>query len=448
MTMQVTKKNLSDTKVQLTVSAGADQLQEARKQTLEHLARDMKLPGFRPGKAPAALVEKNANPAALQTEFLDHAMNSVYGAVIDGEKLRPVAQPKVEVKKFVPFDTLELVFEVEVVGEIVLPDYTKMKKTKPAATVTDTDIKGVLAELTKREAEKKDIDRAAKKGDQAWIDFKGVDTKTKEPIKGADGKDYPLTLGSGTFIPGFEDEVMGLAAGAEKTFTITFPADYGVPSLQKRKVDFTVKVNKVQELIEPKIDDAFAAKVGPFKTVAELKADVKKQLEAEQEAQNERAFTDELLLDITKQTKAAIPESLVDEQITRLIAEQKQNLMYRGQTWQEFLDEQKHTEDSYRKSLREDAELRVKAGLVLGEIAEREKIVITPEELDMRIQILKGQYPDAQMQAELDKPESRREIASRLISEKTIHKIKSYLAVDSAKTKKTDKPAAKKTKAA
>jgi trigger factor len=323
-----------------------------------------------------------------------------------------------------------------------------MKKTKPAVTVTEADIKGVLAELTKREAEKKDVDRAAKKGDQAWIDFTGVDTKTKEAIKGADGKDYPLTLGSGTFIPGFEEEVIGLTAGAEKTFTITFPANYGVPSLQKRKVDFTVKVNKVQELVEPKIDDAFAAKVGPFKTVAELKADVKKQLEAEQEAQNERAFTDELLIEITKQTKAAIPESLVDEQITRLIAEQKQNLMYRGQTWQEFLDEQKQTEDSYRDSLREDAELRVKAGLVLGEIAEREKIIITPEELDMRMQILKGQYPDAQMQTELDKPESRREIASRLISEKTIHKIKSYLTGDAAKAKKADKPEAKKIKAA
>ena len=426
--MQVSKKQLSDTKVQLTVTADAELLQAAKKETLDHLAHDLKLPGFRQGKAPAAMVEKNVNQATLQTDFLDRAMNAVYGAVLDQEKLRPVAQPKVEIKKFVPFGTLELQFEVEVVGDVVLPDYKKMKKTKPEVKIVAKDVDGVIAELKKREAEKQDVDRAAKSGDQVWIDFKGVDSKTKEAIKGADGKDYPLMLGSGTFIPGFEEEIVGLKKGAEKTFTITFPADYGVPSLQKRKVDFTVTVNKVQEVIEPKLDDALAAKVGPFKSVDELKADIKKQLAAEKQNQVNREFTDELLLDITKKAKVALPESLVDEQVERLVREQKQNLMYRGQTWQEFLDEQKQTEDEYRKSLRPDAELRVKAGIVLGEIAEQEKVTVTAEELEIRIQLLKGQYPDAQMQAELDKPESRREIASRLVSEKTIDKLLGYVA--------------------
>jgi trigger factor len=430
--MQVTKKNLSDTNVQLTVVADASQLAAAKKETLEHLAGEMKLPGFRQGKAPAALVEKNAEPTALQTEFLDRAMNAVYGAALDQENLHPVAQPKVEVKKFVPYTTLELVFEVEVVGAVTLPDYKKMKKTKAEAKVTAKDVDGVIDQLKKREAEKKDVDRAAKLGDEVWIDFKGVDAKTKEAIKGADGKDYPLPLGSKTFIPGFEEEVVGLKKGAEKTFVITFPDDYGVPSLQKRKVEFTVTVNKIQELSEPKLDDALAAKVGPFKTVAELKADIKKQLEVEKSKQADREFTDELLLDITKKAKVTIPASLLEEQVERLVNEQKQNLMYRGQTWKEFLEEQGLTEDEYRKKQGPDAELRVKAGIVLGEIAEKEKIVVTPEELEIRMQLLKGQYPDAQMQAELDKPESRREIASRLVSEKTIDKITSYVTAAKA----------------
>jgi trigger factor len=425
--MQVNKKNLSETKVQLTVVADPALLKAAKKEALEHLAQDMKLPGFRPGKAPAAVVEKNANPAALQTEFLDRAMNAVYGAVIDQEKLRPVAQPKVEVKKFVPYETVELEFEIEVVGTITLPDYKKIKKAKSEVTITAKDIDAVVDQLKKREAEKKEVSRAAKLKDEVWIDFKGVDHKTKEPIKGADGKDYPLPLGSKTFIPGFEEEVVGLKKGDEKTFTITFPEDYGVPSLQKRKVDFTVTVHKVQELVEPTVDDTFAAKVGPFKSVAELRDDVKKQLEAEKNNQAEREFTDELLLDITKKAKVALPESLLNEQVDRLVNEQKQNLMYRGQTWQEFLDEQKTSEEAYRKSQLPDAELRVKAGLVLGEIAEQEKIVVTAEELEIRMQLLKGQYPDAQMQAELDKPEARREIASRLVSEKTIAKLASYV---------------------
>lgn len=424
--MQVNKKNLSETQIQLSVALDAAQLKAAKQATLEHLAHDMRLPGFRQGKAPLAMVEKNANPATLQTEFLDRAMNIAYGVVLDKQKLRPIAQPKVEVKKFVAFDTLELQFEVEVIGEVTLPDYKKMKKAKPELKITAKDVEGVIDQLKKREAEKKDVDRAAKDGDQVWIDFKGVDTKTKEPIKGADGKDYPLPLGSKTFIPGFEEEIVGLKKGAEKTFTITFPVDYGVPSLQKRKVDFTVTVNKVQEVVDPKVDDTFAAKVGPFKTVAELKTDIKKQLESEKESQLDREYTDELLMDITKKSKVAIPESLVKEQIDRLVKEQKQNLMYQGQTWQEFLDEQKLTDKTYEDKVRPDAELRIKAGIVLGEIADREKVTVTPEELEIRMQLLKGQYPDAKMQAELDKPEARRDIASRIVTEKTVDKIKGY----------------------
>jgi trigger factor len=424
--MQVTIKNLSDTKVQLTLTADADQLKAVKKQALEHVAKDLKLPGFRPGKVPLNVVEKNANPAALQTEFLDHAMNLMYGAALDEHKLRPVAQPKVNITKFVPFDTLEIEAEVEVVGSIKLPDYKTIKLAKKSEKVTAKDVDGVLSELTKREAEKKDVDREAREGDQTWIDFKGVDAKTNEPIQGADGKDYPLLLGSNTFIPGFEANLIGKKTGEEVTFTLTFPKDYGVKALQSREVSFTVTVTKVQEVIEPTIDDTFAAKVGPFKNVEELKADVKKQLQTEKDYQTDREYTDELLLKITKEAIVTIPESLVEEQIERLVTEQKQNLMYRGQTWQEFLESQELDEAKYRESLKADAELRVKAGLVLGEIAEQEKVLVTPEELEIRMQVLKGQYPDPQMQAELDKPESRRDIASRMVSEKTVEKLIGY----------------------
>ncbi|HSD56474.1 MAG TPA: trigger factor [Candidatus Saccharimonadales bacterium] len=424
--MQVSKKNLTDTKVQLVLTADSDQLKQVKQETLEHIAHDLNLPGFRKGKAPLNLVEKNANPATLQTEFLDRAMNLLYVNALQQENLRPVSQPEVNIKKFVPFDDLELEVTVEVVGEVKLPDYKKIKLAKKEAKVTAKEVTEVLDQIKAREAERKDVERAAKESDQATIDFKGVDTETKEAISGADGKDYPLLLGSNTFIPGFEANVIGMKPGDEKTFTLTFPKDYGVKTLQNRKVDFTVTVTKLQELIEPKLDDAFAAKVGPFKNVDELKADVKKQLQSEKDYQADREYTDELLTKITKDTKAAIPESLIEEQLERLLAEQKQNVMYRGQTWQEYLDGQELTEEKLREQLKADAELRVKAGLVLGEIAEQEKIEITPEELEIRMQMLKAQYPDAQMQAELEKPEARREIASRMVSEKTVDKLVGY----------------------
>lgn len=424
--MQVTKKNLSDTKLQLALVADAKQLQSAKKDALEKLSADLRLPGFRQGKAPAALVEKNINPATLQTEFLDRAVNLMYVTALQQENMRPVAQPEVKIGKFVPFETLEITIEVEVVGEIKLPDYKKMKRAKKVVPVTAKDVDAVIDQLKKREAERKEVDRPAKDGDQVYIDFAGVDAKTKEPIQGADGKDYPLILGSKTFIPGFEENLIGLKTGDEKTFTLTFPKDYGVKTLQNAKVEFAIKVVKIQEIIEPKLDDAFAAKVGPFKTVAELKADVKKQIESERDQEADRAFVDQLVMDIANKTTVAIPAALIDEQLDRIVAEQKQNLMYRGQTWQEFLEGQGVTEEEYLATLRGDAELRVKAGLVLGEIADKEKIDVSIEELDIRMQLLSGQYPDKQMQEELKKPEARREIASRMVSEKTVDKLVGY----------------------
>lgn len=443
--MQVNKKNISETKVQLVLSADADLLRAVKDETLRYVGTTLRLPGFRQGKAPLAIVEKNANPTTLQTEFLDRAMNRMYGDAVLQEELRPIAQPQVKINKFVPYDTLELEIEVDVMGEIKLPDYTKIKVAKKDIKITAKDVDGVIEQLKTRNAEKQDVDRASKEGDQVWIDFVGVDAKTSEPISGADGKDYPLALGSNTFIPGFEDNLIGAKAGDVKTFTLTFPKDYGVKTLQNRKVTFTVTVTKVQEVTEPKIDDAFAAKIGPFKTVADMKADIKKQLDNEKQYEADRAFADEVLMKITKDTKVVLPEPLVTEQVERLEKDQRQNLVYRGMTWQDFLASEGMTEEEYRTSLRPDAELRVKAGLVLSEIAEKEKITVTPEELEIRIQLLKGQYTDAQMHAELDKPENRREIASRMMSEKTVERLVGFASAGAPKTTKApaeDRPKA------
>jgi trigger factor len=355
----------------------------------------------------------------------------MYSQALIDENIRPVAQPNVNLKKFVPFTTLEFEAEVEAIGEVKLPDYKKVKLEKKPVNVTAKDVDDVIDSLRTRMAEKNEVDRASKDGDEVWIDFEGRDAKTNEPIKGADGKDYPLALGSNTFIPGFEPELVGLKAGEDKEFTLTFPKDYGVPALQSKKVTFKATVKKVNEVVKPKVDDEFAAKVGPFKTAAELKIDVKKQITTEREQQNDRDYESELLSKISEKADVAVPKALVDEEIARLEREERQNIAYRGQTWQEHLAEEGVTEEEHRERNRPGAELRVKAGLVLAEIAEKEKIEVTPEELQIRIQLLKGQYSDPAMQAELDKPENQRELASRIMSEKTIE-----VLVNSASAKK------------
>jgi len=425
--MQVTTDFIEDTKAKLAISGEPNELKLIKEHVLKELgAKGGNIPGFRKGKVPLAVLEKNLDPSLVQSEFLEHAVNDLYLKAIDVERLRTVAQPNVEVKKFVPFETLEFTAEVEVIGEVKLPDYTKIKVEKKKVGVAAKDVDEVLKQLQARDAERKEVKRAAKDGDQVLIDFRGVDTKTKEPISGADGKEYPLTLGSKSFIPGFEEELIGMKAGDEKTFDISFPKDYGVKALQNKKVTFTVKVHKVEELVDTKLDDAFAAKIGPFKTLDDLKADIKKQLTTERENEAEREFENTLIEEIAKKTKVAIPKVVVDDQIERMEREEKQNLMYRGQTWEEHLKEDGVTAEEHREKNREGAELRVKAGIILAEIAEKEGLTVTSDELTTQLGLLKQQYPDEAMRAELDKPENRRDIMSRILTQKTMLKLKEY----------------------
>ncbi len=425
--MQAKKSFSNPTTVKLAITAEDADLSHIKTEVLTRLSkRGVKLPGFRSGKAPLNLVEKQIDRSLLQSEFLEAAINELYSEAISKEKVRPIAQPEVSIKKFVPFPTLEFEATVEAVGEIKLPDYKKIKLAKQPVKITADDVKAVLDDLKVRAADKKDVDRAAKDGDQVIIDFKGQDAKTKEPIAGADGAAYPLVLGSNTFIPGFEPEVVGMKAGETKIFDITFPKDYGVKALQSRAVKFEVTVQKVQAVVEPKMDDSFAPKVGPFKTLQELKDDIKRQLTSEREQQNEAAYQNELLQKIAEKATVEVPKTLVDEEIERQEQRERQNLAYQGKTWNEHLKEEGQTEESHRETNRPMAELNVKAGLVLSEIAEAEKISVTPDELTLRLQLLKGQYPDKAMQAELDKPENRRDIMSRMLTEKTIARLTEY----------------------
>ncbi len=171
------------------------------------------------------------------------------------------------------------------------------------------------------------------------------------------------------------------------------------------------------------VDNDFAAKVGPFTTVEELKTDIKKQLTTEREREAEANYQDEVLRAISKKTTVDIPEALIQQQITYNLDEIRRNLMYKGQTYEEFLKSEGKTEEDYKKELAPNAQEQLKASLILSEIAEKDNVTIEPDELNIRIQMLKGQYKDAAMQAELDKPENRRDIASRMLSEKVINHV-------------------------
>ncbi|HEX5456286.1 MAG TPA: trigger factor [Candidatus Saccharimonadales bacterium] len=424
--MQTKVNKISDTKVKISITADAAELSPYKDRVLARLGKEVKLAGFRPGKAPLNMVEKSVDQTVLQREFLDEAMTGLYTQAVNAEKIRPVSRPDVSVKKFVPFATLDFEVETEMVGNIRLADYKKIKLAKPKPDVTAKDVNDVIDSLKLRVAEKQEVNRTVKKGDEATIDFKGVDMKGAA-INGADGKDYPLAIGSNTFIPGFEDNVIGLKPGESKTFELTFPKDYGVNALANKKVKFTVEVKKVQEVVAPKLDDSFASKVGPFKTLKELKDDIKKQLTVEKQNEADKNYLNELVGKITDKSTVSLPDSMIEHQIEHSLEDLKRNIVYRGQTLQEFFDQEGTTEEKYRKEvLYPQAEKQVKGSLILSEIADTEGVTITPEELEIRLQVLKGQYQDAQMQTELDKPEARQDIASRMLTEKVLAKLEEY----------------------
>jgi trigger factor len=424
--MKLKQEKLSDSRVKLTITADAPDVSDVKRDVVKKLGRELKIQGFRTGKAPENIVEKNLDQNRLQSEFIDAVINKLYGQVLKSENIRPVDRPEVNVTRFVPFTTLEFVIEVDHVGDIELPDYKTLLVDKPSTTVAVKNIDEVLDQLAARDAKKTKVSRPAKNTDEVTLDFSGTDAKSGEPINGADGKDFPLVLGSNIFIPGFEPELIGLKEGAKKTFDIVFPGNYQVAALQNKKVTFSVVIKQVKETIKPKIDDSFAKKVGPFKTVIELKADIKKQLQLERDREARAKYENDLVLAIAEKTKVSIPKVLIEEQIDLMERDEKQNLIYRGTTWEEHLKSEGLNNEQHRDRNRAQAENLVKMGLVLSEIAEKENITVTPEELEIRIQMLKGQYPDQKMQAELDKLENNRNITNQILTEKTLAKVVEY----------------------
>ncbi len=425
--MQVKTTHPTKTEAVVEIVATTDEINNIKDMTLKTFQGKVKVPGFRADKVPNNMLEKHVDPAALQSAFLEEAIEYLYPRVIVDQSLRPIERPKLTITKFVPYTTLEFTAKVQVVGNIKIADYKAIKLKRDVIKLKDADINDVIESVRKQLAEKSDVDRAAKKGDEVYIDFSGADTKGQK-INGTEGTNYPLTLGSDQFIPGFEDNLVGLKAGDNKSFDVVFPKDYQVKALASKKVTFSVEVIKVQQVTLPKVDDSLAAKAGSFKTLDELKDDIRKQVGMEKQNESDRQYESDLIKMITDKSKVDIPSVMIDEEIERLIQKEKQNALYRGQTWNEYLESNESDEARFREEVKPGAESRVKASLVLAEIAELENLDVTKEELDLRIQIMKGQYKDAETQAQLDKPDVIQDIASRMLTEKVIEILVKYAA--------------------
>lgn len=422
--MKYTRKNTSDTQVAFTVTLDAADLEKTKKSTLNRLSKKVKVAGFREGKVPTAVAEKHLDQNTLGMEVAEDAVNAFMVDVLEAEKLQPLDRPKVDLTKYVPNESLEFTAAVEILPAITLGNYKNLKATKQAATVDDKDVDEVIERMRAGMAEKKETDRAAKDGDELIIDFKGLDKDGKE-VAGAAGTEYPLTLGSQSFIPGFEEGLAGKKAGEHAELPLTFPKDYHHPPLAGAKVTFGVDIKKVNEVALPALNDAFATTAGPFKTMDELRADVRRELSDQHEREALDKLRDELIEQLVKGSDIPTPEVLINDQMASLERDFVQNLLYRGMTLPQYLDQQNLSEDDWRKTeLRDQAIRRVQVGLALAELSKIEEINISREELEARLrEMLQRSGGDKKFREQLDTPEARRDLANRLITEKTVDRL-------------------------
>lgn len=419
--MKHTLKKLSDSSVSVTVATSPEDLQEAKVTGLKHLARDIKVSGFRKGKVPANVAEKNLDPNLLANEVAEHAINAALNEIIAIESLRVLDQPKIDVKKFVPYTELEFEAVIDIIPDIRLGDYKHLKVKRELKKVEKADIDEVIERLQNNLAEKKEVKRAAENGDEVTIDFVGK--KNDEAFEGGTASDYDLTLGSNTFIPGFEEAIVGHKPGEKFEVPLKFPKDYHAEHLKGQAVVFEVTIKKVQQVTVPEVNDAMAAKVGPFESLKALTEDIERELTAQNERQADEKFKDDLLGALVKASHVPVPDILVDDQIRSVEQDFRQNLMYRGMSAEQYIEQMgyKDEDELSEKEFKPAAVRRVQSGLVLAELSKVENIDVSRDELDARHAEMLAQYPN--MKEQLDAPDARRDLANRVITEKTLARL-------------------------
>lgn len=416
--MKTTVKHLSDTKVELTIVLSEKELKDAEQVALSKLAKNIKVPGFRKGKVPASVAAKNVDPNALSQQTLDDALSKAVAEAFTSEEIQALDRPQVDVKKFVPGKELEFTAETEIMPKITLGDYKKLKAAKEKVTVAKKDVDEIIDRIRQGFATRKSADRAAKDGDEVVIDFVGK--KGDVAFDGGTAQDYTLKLGAGQFIPGFEEGIVGHKAGETFDLELTFPKEYHSKDLAGAKVTFTTTIKEVKEIELPEVNDEFAAKAGPFTSADELKEDIKREITNQKEREATDKLKDDLIAQLVEVSEVPAPEILVADQSRSIEQDMTQNLAYQGMTLDMYLESKNLTKEKWLETEVKDAAVkRVKAGLALAEMSKIEKVTASDDELAEKIQQYQTQY-GAKSGQDFTTPEVQRDIANRLLTDKTI----------------------------
>ncbi|WP_294578163.1 trigger factor [uncultured Thomasclavelia sp.] len=395
--MKISNKKLENAIVELTVAFENDEWKAAQDKALNKLAKRVKIDGFRPGKAPVALVKSRVSKASILEEASDAILQEKFVQILTDANVEPVAQPTLSVNK-INADELEVVINVPVKPEVELGEYKGLEVKKGRVAVTKKEIEEQLANYQSQFAELsiKEGGKVAK-GDTAVIDYEGfIDG---EPFEGGKGENYPLEIGSGSFIPGFEDQLIGMTTDNEQEIKVTFPEDYGAADLAGKEATFKVTVHEIKERHLPEIDDELAKDVNidGVETLEELKAHIKSQIKARKETESENKFNDDIYKALIASSKVEDSDALVKQEQDMMLQEIEQNLQRQGLNFEVYEQFTGKSKDDVREDIRPQAEERVKLNLIIDAIIEAENLEVNDEEREAELQRIADMY-----QRELD----------------------------------------------
>ena len=418
--------------IELVIQVGADEFNAAIDKVYNRQKKNITLPGFRKGKAPRKMVEAMYGAEVFYEDAIEEAYPAAYSAALEEAGIEPVAYPKLEIQE-VGKDGFTFKAVVTVKPEVKVKDYKGMTAPKADVQVTDADVKAELKTYIDRASRLVTVDREAKKGDTVVIDFEGF--KDGVAFEGGKGENYSLELGSGSFIPGFEEQLVGTKAGDEKELNVTFPEDYHAAELAGKPVVFKVKVHEVKAKELPEVDDEFAKDVSEFDTLADFKKDLGEKLKERRETQNQRDFEAALMEQVMDNMEVEIPDAMVEYEADNLVNDMAQRIQAQGIPFDQYLAMTGMTMDIMREQAKAAALERVRRELALGAIVAAENITISDEELEEEYKRLAEQY-----HMEVDKVKAA-VTADSIRKEQSYHKAE-HVVYDSAKVGKA--PAKKK----
>lgn len=432
------KKKGEHSTVELVIEVDAKTFDEAVNRVYLRQRKSINIPGFRKGKVPRNMLEAMYGANLFYEDAIKDIYPAAYEEAIAQEKLKPAAYPQIEIME-AGKDGFTFKAIVTLKPEVKLGEYKGLTAPKEKVSVTDADIDAEMTPYIQRATRLTAVKRKAKKGDTAVIDFEGFDNGM--PFEGGKGEGFSLELGSGTFIPGFEDGVVGMKAGEEKELNITFPEDY-TPDLAGKPVVFKVKVQEVKEPVKPELDDEFAKDVSEFETLAEFRADLKKKITERREKQidteYERAITDQLIDNL----EVDLPQAIVDQQTDRMMDDYKMRVESQGIPFDQYMGMMGLTNEALRMEAAVGARRRVLNELALEAVAKAEKLKISAAEK-------KAEYERLAKEYNMEVEQIKAAVDEETLSEDLLYQKAAKFVLDNAKVGKAPaKKAAKKAEGA